>query len=36
MAFPQGAEFGNLNIDTPLLLFKALDGGGDDFRCELL
>src|ERR1035437_1699661 len=25
------AEFGNLSVDTELLLFKALDGGSDDF-----
>ena len=25
------AEFGNLTIDTELLLFKAFDGGVDDF-----
>jgi hypothetical protein len=26
------AEFGNLSVDMELLLFKALDGGGEDFR----
>jgi hypothetical protein len=30
------AEFGYLCVDTKLLLFKTLDGGGDDFRCEFV
>ena len=30
------AEFGNLSIDTELLLFKTLDGGVDDFGCEFV
>jgi hypothetical protein len=29
-------EFGNLSIDTELLLFKSFDGGGDDFGGEFV
>src|SRR5450759_570265 len=28
------AEFGNLGVDTELLLFNCFDGGGDDFGSE--
>ena len=30
------AEFGNLSIDTELLLFKTLDGGVDNFGGEFV
>ena len=30
------AEFGNLSVDTKLLLFKTFDGGVDDFGCEFV
>jgi hypothetical protein len=30
------AEFGNLSIDTELLLFKALEGGIKDFGGEFV
>src|ERR1035437_7350936 len=35
-AFEHLAEFGNLSIDTELLLFKALDAGVDDFGGEFV
>src|ERR1035438_1307821 len=35
-AFEHGAEFSYLGIDTELLLFKALDGGIDDFGGEFV
>jgi hypothetical protein len=25
-----------LGVDTPLLLFKTFDGGGDNFGCEFV
>jgi hypothetical protein len=32
----QGAKFGNLRVDMPLLLLESKDRCGDDFRGEPL